>query len=205
MTGYTLLIGMCSGGTVRSETVTALIGAMDVLKGHGVGVNLRIMVGGYVSMNRNILVRSALEINATHLMFIDADHTFLPSSVQRLLDADKDIVGAPYNARPVPGKPVVSTIKLIDPATDPNGKTGKPIETEYPAQLFKLFAVATGFMLVKTDVFRKMKAPWFVDGEDENGECFTEDVEFCRKAHLSGFDVWCSPSIHVGHLGLAEY
>ncbi len=203
-TGYTLLLGICTGGTVRSETVASLIGAMDVLKASGVGVNLRLEIGGYVSMNRNRLVRSALEMNATHLMFVDADHTFLPSAIQKLIDADKDIIAAPYNNRPVPGKTLpISTIKLTDP--DLSEKSDEPVHTEYPAQLFKLFAAATGFMLIKTDVFRKMKSPWFVDGEDENGECFTEDIEFCRKAHLAGFDVWVNPQIKIGHIGLAEY
>jgi len=65
--------------------------------------------------------------------------------------------------------------------------------------------MGTGFMLIKTSVFEKMKSPWFVDGEDENGECFTEDVEFCRKAHLAGFDVWCSPTIPIRHIGTYEY
>ena len=203
MAGYTLLIGMCTGGTVRSETVTSLVGAMEVVKSHGIGTNLRIMVGGYVSMNRNKLVRSALEMNASHLLFIDNDHMFDPSAIQRLIDADKDIVGVNYNSRGAPGQPVVSTIKLVDPKIDP--QKDKIVNSEFPAQLFKLFALGTGFMLIKTDVFRNMKAPWFVDGEDKDGECFTEDIDFCRKAHLAGYDVWCSPTIPMKHIGTQEY
>jgi GT2 family glycosyltransferase len=154
-------------------------------------------------MNRNRLVRCALERNATHLLFIDNDMVFQPSAIQRLIDADKDIIGINYNARGVPGKPVVSTIKLVDPATDP--QKNKTVISEFSAQLFPLFAVGTGFLLIKTDVFRAMDAPWFVDGEDKNGECFTEDVEFCRKAHKASFDVWCNPTIPIKHIGTAEY
>lgn len=203
MAAYNILIAICTGGTMRSETVTSLIGAMEVLKGHGVGVGLRIEIGGYVSMNRNRLVRHALENNFTHIMFIDNDMVFQPSAIQRLLDADKDIVGANYNARGVPGKPVVMTIKLTDPALEP--QPGQVKTVEISAQLFTTFSLGTGFLLIKTDVFKKMDSPWFVDGEDKNGECFTEDVEFCRKAHLAGYDVWCSPTIKMGHIGTYEY
>ncbi len=203
MAAYNILIGMATGGTVRSETVTSLIGAMDVIRSHGIGTDLRLEIGGYVSMNRNRLVRCALERGSSHILFIDNDQTFQPSAIQRLIDADKDIVGAMYNARGVPGKPVVSTIKLVDPATDPN--KGEIVTSEFSAQLFKTFSLGTGFLLIKTDVFRKMQSPWFVDGEDEKGECFTEDVEFCKKAHKAGFDVWCSPTIKVGHIGTTEY
>lgn len=203
MAAYNILIGMATGGTVRSETVTSLIGAMEVIRGHGVGTNLRLEIGGYVTMNRNRLVRHALETHTSHLLFIDNDMVFNPSAIQRLVDSDKDIVGVNYNARGTPGQPVVSTIKIVDPANDPN--KDKIITTEFSAQLFTLYALGTGFMLIKTHVFEKMESPWFVAGEDKNGECFTEDVEFCRKAHIAGFDVWCNPTIQIKHIGNYEY
>lgn len=203
MGAYTVTIGMATGGTIRSETVTSLFGAMEVLKGHGVGIHLILEIGGYVAHNRNTLVRQAQHNGSTHLMFIDNDMVFQPSAIQRLLDADKDIVGANYNARGVPGKPVVSTIKLVDPATDPN--YGKVVNTEWPAQLFTLFSIATGFMLIKMPVFDKVADPWFVAYEEVGGEHHTEDVEFCKKAHEAGIDVWCSPTIEVGHIGTYQY
>lgn len=198
-----LLIGIASGGTMRVETVTSLIGAMEVIKGHGVGVNLSIEIGGYVAHNRNALVDTAQRTGSTHIMFIDNDMTFQPSAIQRLLDHDKDIVGANYNARGVPGKPVVSTVKLIDPETDPN--KNKTYTAEFPAQLFKCYGLGTGFMLINMQVFNHLTRPYFVAYEDPNGEHHTEDIEFCKRAGEAGFDVWCSPSIKVGHIGTAEY
>lgn len=194
-----ITIGMATGGTIRSETVTSLIGAMDVLKSHGVGINLSIQIGGYAARNRNALADVALNNGSNYLMFIDNDMVFKPSAIQRLLDHDKDIVGVHYNARGVMGKPVISTVKLAD-------ENGNLTSSDHmPAQLFKCFAVGTGLMLVKTSVFPKLKRPYFVAYEEEDGEHHTEDVEFCRKAHDAGIDVWCSPTIEVGHIGNYTY
>lgn len=200
---YSITIGMATGGTIRSETATSLFGAIEVIKSHGIGVYLSLQIGGYVAHNRNELVRTALSNNSTHLMFVDNDMVFKPSAIQRLIDHDKEIVGANYNARGIPGKPIISTLKLVDPEKDTNA--GKIVQEEFPSQLFKVFSVATGFMLVKMDVFKKMEAPWFIAYESPEGEHHTEDVEFCKKAHLAGFDVYCSPTIDMQHIGTYFY
>ena len=200
---YNVLIGMCTGGTVRSETVTSLIGAMEMLKQKGVDTGLSIQVGGYVAWNRNALVRTAKERGATHLMFIDNDMIFPASGIVRLLDHDKDIVGGAYNARGVEGMPVVSTVKLSDDYT--SGKYD--FNAQIPPQLFKCYGMGTGFMLIKMSVFDdpKLPAPWFEAPEDPDGTHHTEDIEFCRKALKLGYDVWCSPTIKIGHIGTHVY
>jgi GT2 family glycosyltransferase len=196
-----LTIGMATGGTVRSETVASLIGAMDVLKNNGIPVQLTLQVGGYVAHNRNRIVRAAQNFGTTHLLFLDNDMVFKPSAIQRLWDHDKDIVGANYNTRGTKssdGRPI-STIKIAD-------EKGNLVDRgEIPNQLFECFAVATGFMMVNMSVFDKLDKPWFEAGESADGEHFTEDVEFCRRAQKAGIKVWCSPTIKVGHIGTQEF
>jgi hypothetical protein len=60
-------------------------------------------------------------------------------------------------------------------------------------------------MLIKIEVFDKLKKPYFVAYEDENGDHHTEDIEFCINAKKAGFDIWCSPTTPVGHLGIYMY
>jgi len=200
---YSLTIGMPSGGTVRAETMTSLISAMNPLKEKNVEHQLTIQIGGYVAHNRNKIVEIAKQNKSTHIMFIDADMVFPPSGIMRLIDHDKDIVAAMYNARGVPGQPIISTVKPTDPEKDP--KKGEFVNTEFPAGLFKVFGLGTGFMLIKTSVFKKLEKPYFVAYEDENGEHHTEDIDFCAKAGKAGFDVWCSPTIQMNHIGTYFY
>lgn len=186
-----------------SSTMTSVVGALDVIRANGVEANLAIQIGGYVAVNRNALVETARQNNSTHLMFIDNDQTFKPSGIQRLIDHDKDIVCAPYNARPAPGQPIVSVVKMMDE----NGELpmdGGNRNFELPAGLSKIGASGTGFMLIKTSVFDKLKKPYFVEWQDENNQHHTEDVDFCVKARKAGFDVWCNPTIPVGHIATME-
>lgn len=199
----TILIGIISGGTVRAELLPCLISALEVAKGHGIGVHLSCQIGGYAAHNRNETVMLAQKNKADYIMFIDNDMVFPASGIQRLLDADKDIIGVHYNARPKPGTQSVSTVKLANPWTDP--RHGQIIASEIPAQMFQCFSVGTGFTLIKLSVFEKIAFPWFVSGQLENGDPFTEDVDFCRKANEAGIEIWCNPTIKMGHIGTTEY
>lgn len=203
---YSIFIGMPSGGSVKDDTVTSLIGAMDLVKQQGIEVGLMIVTGGYVAHNRNKLVQAAKEHQATHLMFIDADHIFKPSAILRLLDHDKDIVAANYNTR---GN--VSDdgrlLNILKPF-DENGEMvtdGRVAEFQMPKELFKVGGLGTGFMMVKMSVFDKLEQPYFVAWEEPTGEHHTEDIDFCIKARNAGYDIWCSPRIEMQHIGTKVY
>jgi len=189
---------------MRSETVTSLIGSMDVIRANGIGALLSIEIGGYVARNRNDLVNTAQNNGSTHIMFIDNDMEFKPSAIQRLVDHDKDIVCAPYNARPAPGSQVVSTVKMMDKHGNIPMHGGRE-RFELGSGLTKVGGAGTGFMLIKLSVFDKLKKPYFVAWEDENGVHHTEDIEFCIKAREAGFDIWVNPTIPVGHIGTMTF
>lgn len=196
-----ILIGICTGGTVHAETVTSLIGALNTLANKGVGAVVSMQIGGYKPYNCNKLVAEAQQGGMTHLMFVDADMIFPSSGFIRLLDHDKDIVGANYNQRgnPTAGNPHTSTIKIAN-------SEGKLIATnEIPPQLFKCWSLGLGFTLVKMSVFDKLEKPYFRDFESPEGEHHTEDVEFFTKCQAAGFEVWCNPTISMGHIGKAIY
>lgn len=194
---YNILIGICSGGTIHAETVTSLIGALETLGDKGVGVSVSCQIGGYKPHNMNRLVQEAQDHNLTHLMSIDCDMIFPSSGVLRLLDADKDIIGANYNQRATAqsGEGLISTVKMAD-------NKGKLMSmNELPGQLFKCWSLGLGFTLMKMSIFDKLEKPYFRDYEDDKGDFHTEDVEFFTKCQKAGFEVWCNPTIKMGHIG----
>ena len=52
--------------------------------------------------SRTWLVRNAIKHGATHIFFIDHDMYFPPDTLRRLIEQDKDIIGAQYNFRQLP-------------------------------------------------------------------------------------------------------
>lgn len=194
-----LTIGICSGGSIRVETVTSLVGNMHSLGQSNQPANLLFQIGGYVDVNRNKIVESAVAQGTTHLMFIDGDMVFPDDAILTLLGHNKDIVGGNYNVRLDP------TSKELSGSTVKMKVDSKVVSlTELPEKLFKCFSVATGFMMINTRVFEKLKYPYF-EAYEKDGLHHTEDVDFCRKVNEAGLEVWCDPSFKVGHIGNYVY
>lgn len=183
-----ILIAVPCLDSIKTPTVSSLLVATRQLRATA---KLHIHQSAYIHDARNKSAQLALDEGADYLMFIDSDMQFPPDGIQRLLDRKKDIIGGLYYRRQAPHLPTI------------NEKNGKLLQiphefpTEHP---FKIFSVATGFLLVKTDVLRKIGAPWFGFGKF-HGKEMGEDVFFCWKANQKGYEVWCDPTIPLGHVG----
>jgi hypothetical protein len=88
----------CFGGVVTQSYMLSVIRLTNYAKSAGFGVSLS-MVGydALISRARSTLVAAFLDDPAaTHLLFVDADISFEPQQVERLLKCDKDFAGALY-------------------------------------------------------------------------------------------------------------
>ncbi|MGA2457382.1 MAG: hypothetical protein ABSF85_07440 [Terriglobales bacterium] len=93
-----LLATPCFGGMVSQGYMLSVIRLMSYAKSAGFDVSLSML--GYdalISRARSTLVAAFLDNPAaTHLLFVDADISFEPQQVERLLRFDKDFTGALY-------------------------------------------------------------------------------------------------------------
>lgn len=185
-----ITIGVLSQGILKTEMASSLIMAVNSIF---CPLHVLFYQGAYVHDNRNQVVDAAIKEGSTHLMFIDYDQTFPVDGIATLLSRNKDIVGGCYNKRILPLQTTVmacvdgSQPRLLNP-------------DEVPKELFRCNTVPTGFMLINMDVFKKMPPPYFsFDPLDE--KLVGEDVYFCRKAGKYGIEVWCDPTIRIGHIG----
>lgn len=137
--------------------------------------------------NRTWLAAQAVKRNCTHTFWVDDDMIYPEDTLERLLAHDKDIVGAKYANRRGDGE-------VIEYFGDP--LTG----------MFKCKALGGGCVLVRSDVFRKIKQPWFWYVINPNGAIImSNDWYFCKKARESGYDIWCDSALKVGHISEHEY
>lgn len=195
------LVGMCSGGAIQALTVNSLIDGLSALE---IPNALSIQIGGYKPHAMNNLVKDARQIKATHLLNVDCDMIFPPDAIPKLLQANKDIVGVNYRWR---GNHVTqdapqSTVRF--PGNEKNGYR-TVLEEDFPKELFECAAVGLGLTLIDMRVFDKLPFPYFRTQENEETGHRTEDIVFCRDARKLGFEVWCDPTIKMGHLGSYIY
>jgi GT2 family glycosyltransferase len=184
-----ITIGMPTAGECKIETVLALI--MEVADLEEYDISLSFVKGTYLHDLRNKIVAEARENKSEYLMFIDSDVTFIPGSIRKLIEHDKDLVGAPYNMKMYPLTTTIKPLEFVE-------------NFSMPKKLFKCAVIPTGFMLLKLDSFKNMPRLFDFDYTDE-GDIVGEDVWFCNEARKLGIDVWCDPAIEIGHIGAHTY
>lgn len=145
--------------------------------------------------SRNQLVDAAIGAGAEWLLMLDDDMSVPPDLVSRLIEHDKDVIGALYWQRGGAYHPVV--MRKIDM---PTGEfqcqflaAHDPI-IQKPG-LHEVDIIGGGCMLFRVDVFRKITPPTFW----WEGTLGT-DVAICTRLKEAGVKIWIDTSIELGHL-----
>ena len=144
--------------------------------------------------NRNVIIKQALDMDCTHIFFIDDDVVIPPDGLMKLLARDKDIVSGLYLMRNHPHYPIA-----FDFAEEDGKCRHLVLNNGHQADdLIEIVAAGLGCLLVKTDVFRAMDGPWIRLGELES-DMWCDDLGFFKRAREANFQSWLDKSVLVGH------
>lgn len=144
-------------------------------------------------LGRNRCVKKALEVGAEWLLFLDDDHAFSPDLLTRLLAHKVPMVGSLYLQRMQPFAPVAFGEKTEDERYIPLMLSEHPTDA-----LVEVAAIGTGGMLIRSEILRAMKEPWF-----EHGRA-SEDLIFCDKVYELGLGpIYCDLGSRMGHLTIS--
>ncbi len=149
--------------------------------------------GSIIPHSRNLLAAQAVESGASHLLFLDSDMTFPPNALERLLAHKVPIVGADYVRR-----------------VEPHDYCGRVANTTATLTgLNTMLTMPFGCILIQTDVFKRLKKPWFSYYEGgTDAETLSEDTGFCNSVRsLLTMAIWRDVSLtaEVGHVGTKVY
>lgn len=166
--------------------------------------------GSILPESRRRLVQRARAWGATHVLFLDSDMCFPSWLCKRLVECNKDIVGANAAMRgnfypPVPA----GGIQHSD-----NGKTMHRLYATEGDEPIEADKVGFGALLIRREVFEKIEKPWFAftykdlePTDDLSCGYEGEDLYFCKKAKAAGFNIWLDPvsTRFMGHTGTHIY
>ena len=147
------------------------------------------------------------KLNYDLQLWIDSDIVFNLEAFYKLVWMNKDIAAGWYCTED--GKTTSVAHWLEEDEFEQNGgvmnhemvdgiqKRRKPFTCDY---------TGFGWVMIKKGVFEHpdMKYPWFAPQMQvfESGavqDMCGEDVSFCLEAIKAGFEIWCDPTIRVGH------
>lgn len=194
-----------------------------------------IMNQSTIEKNRNELAALfLLQPEATHLLFIDADVSFDPDDVVRMLQADVDIIAGAYPIKNIDWKNYKQAVRNNMTGHDLNyaafkysfidhTDTVKLNINKQSMSMMEVEAAGTGLMLIKRHVIEKLAAmaphyitrvvdvenvsvPYlFKAGMDEHNRFETEDVYFCNNWRKLGGKIHVAHWPKVVHTGSFEY
>lgn len=163
-------------------------------------LNPLMATGSLIPMQRQMIAEAALRLEATHILWIDTDMRFPPTTLWGLLGRNRDIVGASYPERRAPFRPVAfrSWNDMNLRAYTQDADTG----------VEQVVGLGSGMLLVKMDVYRRLPRPWYLVGwSQERGNYLGEDLYFAYRAGQAGFEVYLDHDLSkmVRHIGSFEY
>jgi hypothetical protein len=164
---------------------------------HTVKAQIGLIAGSSATLPgiRQSLVKAAITGGADYILWLDADHTFPPDALARLLSHDLDVVGANYAKRLMPEQPTASLGPGLWFATTR--------ELAEKGALTEVDAMGLGLCLMKTSVFSKIEKPYFLNEPSEDGENFVgEDYYLFRKLGAAGVKIFVDHQLSwsVGHI-----
>jgi len=194
------------GGTCYMEYMESVLALQSALNARGIIMDTAFLKGdSIIQRARNIIVDHFLKTEATHLLFVDADNTFRPDDIIKMIDADKDIILAAYQMK---------THQFLKFTVDRFDR--EELNLDEPC---KIKRGGTGCMLIKKEVFVKLKPKTktfranpqldpisnFFRVEIRDGILVAEDQLFCDSYRELDGSVWLAPWAEVGHIGSYNY
>jgi hypothetical protein len=183
---------------------------------------------------RNNLAHAFLKTDCTHLLFIDSDLRFDGAGVYKMIEADKDVICGIYPKKEINWATVRAAVEKGVPDDQLKHHTGSwvinlvdyaanaSVRTDEP---FEIWAGGTGMMLIKREVFEKLKevTPTYCNDmvdlagslkdkeriynffslsiEPGTERLLSEDYHFCLEWRGIGGKVWAAPWLTPGHIG----
>jgi predicted O-methyltransferase YrrM len=143
---------------------------------------------------RNQMFDHARNIEADYLLMIDSDIVFPSDAIKKLVAMDKDVCTGVYYQKSYPHRPCVYRWTGKDVDVHENYST-------VPTEPFKVDSCGAGFLLISKKVLQEYKGrnPFnhILHGDDLIGE----DTSFCMRMRDAGYEIWCDPTIRLGHIG----
>lgn len=216
------------GGNAKSGYVISLNELLNKLSasGHEYVVST-ISNESLITRARNTLTHAFLNTDYDVLLFIDADHSFNADDVIRMVESEKEIIGAIPPMKSINWEDVRAA--ALAGKENLEQYTGyfaiNTLEQEAEISLnepFKVRAVGTGLVAIKREVFEKLKSScktykgntinsdqmgtdiveYFTTSIDETyNVLLSEDYNFCDMWRKIDGDIWVAPWVRITHFG----
>lgn len=148
---------------------------------------------------RNNMVKKALECGCTSIWMGDTDQIYPKDTLVKLISHNLPVICAKVHRRYPPFDP------LLYQKTKWKWKyLGTPREAWKNGELVEVEATGAACMLIRSEVFEKVKFPWFksLPPTKKRNYAVGEDIYFWKGVKKAGYSIFVDTSIEVGHTSI---
>jgi hypothetical protein len=221
------------GGICHNSYQKSMFSLMNLLTQKGYRVNYSDLSNeSLITRARNTLTEIFLRTGNDYLLFIDADQGFNPEGILKMIEEDVDLIGAAVPMKGINWDRVRSAAKEDKPDLSVfTGVYNVNISTEQkqklkenPGSIVEVDYIGTGVMLIKREVFQKLKEStpsyrsdqtdmagvkhgdtvynfWRTDIDPKSKRLLSEDYNFCNMWKDLGGKIYLAPYVKVVHVG----
>lgn len=183
-------------GHIEMETVRAICG---MCKDYGADF---FPVHGYdIATARNVMAKRALEAGYDYLMMIDSDTVPPRNALRMLLEGDCMVKVGTYVWSDDNSLTVASRLKARNMMLYDSERLMTCLEVKaLGGASTRIAASGLGCALIKTDVFKKLEAPFFKWVTYNDGDMLGEDLYFAEKCREKKIPIILDSRVLCGHV-----
>lgn len=155
---------------------------------------------------RNVISKMAVDRKVDYVLMVDSDMVLPKDAVQNLLEDNAEVVYG-YCARRSNGNVYNGLTSIFrmngeNSYTEQAAYTGQEMKTFRENGEYKIQIHGAGMAcaLVKTDVFRRLKFPWFKWVEYDQKRQLSEDLYFCSQCKKAKVPLYVDSRVECGHI-----
>jgi hypothetical protein len=165
------------------------------------GVGWSVVCGADVDVAREKIAESALELGSKYLWFVDDDTVPPMDAARKLLyvlqqeeakGSNVMVAGGIYTYKQDPAEPMV--FQGLNEGSFWKWRQG---------DVFPVWGMGAGCMMIRTEVFRHLPRPWF-KFNTEPGKLLGEDLYFCKQVNDAGFGIMAHGGVLCRHWDMAS-
>lgn len=143
---------------------------------------------------RNFIVKKALKDNIDYIFFVDDDVVIPRNALVQLFSHKAYIAGGMYYRKYLPLESV--------PMVERKDTTPAALTTDYEVGevMHNTLVLPSGCTLIKTEVFKDMKSPWYKAFTVNNRAAVTEDTYICQRIRELKKDILMDTGIQCLHV-----
>lgn len=183
----------------------------DLERPEGAELSFEFIRGYDCATARNRIAQTAIDRGTDYVLMVDNDVILPKKALVMLLEDAKDVCLGHYAHRDTDnfyrGKTCVCKLYM------PTGEKyyNYPLESEYSADEMKQFKMegqfkvqihggGMGCAMIRTDVFKRLRYPWYDWVNYANRGMLSEDLYFCEQCKDNNIPIFTDTRVECGHM-----